>query len=496
LGLTDFDAPDLRVASLLCSRSDGVTAKQIELAQHAIEYAADARAPNTRAAYAEGVLSYAAFARSLGYPVELPPVDGSLTLWVAEMADQGRKWSTIRNRLNAMKAALNSRRLSLPPEWDDVQKELDGICRRQVREFGGPHKKDALTKPLMERVLMRSEDRGRIQEDVALLELAADGLDLADLAGLRPEWITSRPRALVISMPAKGRWANGARIIEVGRRGGPLCPAAALEELVAERPFGPLFRRRLANPHSESDERQLTPQALGQRLRGLVPWSEPGVALDPVHWTESQLEELVECARRPLLMDVRDRAVLTTMFASGGRGSSVEIALWRHLTVQDDRLILLIPWSKMDQKGKGFTVPLPITTALLSPGAALLAWRERLQSEIGGDPLEIARDIPIFVSLHSSGNALTSADLRELLPLSRDEVSDMVKRRASAAKIPGDFSSHSIRAGVATSLIDAHVPDSRIATAVDWKSTQMVHSYDRSLEAIVECQEALGIWEG
>jgi hypothetical protein len=83
LGLADFDAPDLRVASLLRCSCDGATAKQIELAKHALEYAAaDARALNTRDRLCGGAAQLPRCASSIGYPVELPPADGSLTLWV------------------------------------------------------------------------------------------------------------------------------------------------------------------------------------------------------------------------------------------------------------------------------------------------------------------------------------------------------------------------------------------------------------------------------
>ena len=484
LGL-DFDAPPIGAAKRLEALGSAATAEEAELLRKSIEYAANSLAPNTRATYAEGALRYIAFLQHLGYPVALSE-DDSITvgMYLSWMAGMGRRWSTIYNRLNALNRLYALDGLPAPGQHPHVKQVAHGIENALAAADGGPHHKDGLTEPLLEKVLVAIDERSRRHQDAVLLTLRIANLTPTEIAALMVEWVTIDRDRLTIRMPARGRGVRGDAVIELTRTGGPLCPVSAVERLLpmCTSP-GPLLRRGVGL-------RGFTPQALSRRLHCVASSSPAGAVVDFDRMSVEDLEEIVVHATRPSLLDVRDKAQLTVGFATGMRGSNHEIACWKHATIHPDRVDLDLAWSKTDRKADGHAVPLPITDDVTSPGAALLAWRDRVASEIGGDPLEIARDMPLFPAIQSAGSTFK----QPLRAVSCDDVSWIVKRRAHDAGLKGDFGSHSLRSGLVTTLIAKGVDHAHIAQIVDWKSTAMVQRYDRTYAVLMKVMRAL--WPG
>lgn len=136
--------------------------------------------------------------------------------------------------------------------------------------------------------------------------------------------------------------------------------------------------------------------------------------------------------------DVRDRALLLLGFACGYRASDLVTLDVEHVRFRDGALHMFLPRSKEDQVKRGRTTIIPTATlASLCPVQALQSWLELAAHRTG----------PLFRVI--SGAQICNDRMHPRA------VSRAVQRAAKRAGIPGDYSSHSLRAGLATSA-DAH----------------------------------------
>lgn len=131
------------------------------------------------------------------------------------------------------------------------------------------------------------------------------------------------------------------------------------------------------------------------------------------------------------LAGIRDRALLSFAFASGGRRrSEISEAMIEDLSpAPDGGYIYYMPFSKTDQTGEGDTFPIMDDEAL-----ALEAWLNVLDESSG----------PIFRSIDRHGNISTAA-------LSDKSVNLIVKKYVALIGLnPADYGAHSLRSGFAT----------------------------------------------
>ena len=162
----------------------------------------------------------------------------------------------------------------------------------------------------------------------------------------------------------------------------------------------------------------------------------------PKHMTalpRSDLERLLETCKGDL-RGVRDRAILTFAWASGGRRrSEVANARMEHLErIGETGYIYRLAHSKTDQSGRG---------AALEPGKpimgiaaeALTAWLEASGVREGAIFRQVVR-----------GKATEA--------LSAQAIYRMVKQRAKIAGLDGEFGAHSLRSGFVTEAGNQHVP--------------------------------------
>jgi len=161
------------------------------------------------------------------------------------------------------------------------------------------------------------------------------------------------------------------------------------------------------------------------------------------------------------LIGRRNRALLVVGFNGALRRSELVALRVSDITFAAEGLKVRVQRSKTDQRGKSVIVGLPASRFAAScPVRALRAWLDA--SGI--------REGRVFRSL--SGGRLGKT-------LTDRSVADIVKRAAAAAGLDGDYSGHSLRAGLATSSARNGKHDRDIMTQGRWRSHEMLATYVR-----------------
>jgi integrase len=170
------------------------------------------------------------------------------------------------------------------------------------------------------------------------------------------------------------------------------------------------------------------------------------------------------------MKDVRDRALLLVGFAGGFRRSEI-VGLNRD-DVERARhgLIVTLRRSKTDQEGAGRKGGIPFGRTRHCPVLTLDRWLASSRIETG----------PVFRPVDRHGRVASER-------LSGEAVSLIVKKRVAAAGIdPTGFSGHSLRAGFATSAVQAGVSTLKIRSQTGHASDAMLTRYVRDGELFVD----------
>jgi integrase len=162
------------------------------------------------------------------------------------------------------------------------------------------------------------------------------------------------------------------------------------------------------------------------------------------------------------LRDVHDRALLLLGFAGGYRASDLVILEIQHVRFEADGLHVFLPRSKEDQLGRGRTKRIPIAAdPALCAARALQRWLE----------LAGLRSGPLFPSIR--GSRIEAARMHPRA------VSRALQRAVRRAGLDGKYSSHSLRAGLATAA-DAQGHELRdIQAHVGWRDVRTAVRYIR-----------------
>jgi site-specific recombinase XerD len=110
-------------------RSDSVLAPLEQLVEAARGYAADARASSTRKAYLSDFASFEAWCASQGLP-SAPTTPAAVAVYLASLAERGRKSSTIERALAGIAWAQRSRGFEWPKGHPAIAAVMGGIRRR------------------------------------------------------------------------------------------------------------------------------------------------------------------------------------------------------------------------------------------------------------------------------------------------------------------------------------------------------------------------------
>jgi integrase len=173
-------------------------------------------------------------------------------------------------------------------------------------------------------------------------------------------------------------------------------------------------------------------------------------------------------------LDVRDRALLLVLFSGAFRRSEVAALDITDFTVVEDGLEVVLGRSKTDQTGEGKTKGLPYGSHMATcPVRSWLAWLKVYGVTEG----------PAFPSMDQWGNlkALGGQPRR----LDGRDVAEVVKRRAAAAGLAGDWGGHSGRRGFATEAYAQEVSEMDIMQQGGWKSPNVMRGY----------REEAGVWK-
>jgi integrase len=169
------------------------------------------------------------------------------------------------------------------------------------------------------------------------------------------------------------------------------------------------------------------------------------------------------------LKDVRDRALLLIGFAGALRRSELvglDVSDVEHVR---QGIIIRLQRSKTDHHGQGRKIAIPYGRGRWCPVAALDAWLA-VSAITGG---------PIFRPVDRQSHVRATR-------LSAEAVSLVVRERVAAAGLdPGQYSGHSLRAGLATSAAQAGVAAWRIRSQTRHTSDAMLARYIREGERFV-----------
>lgn len=175
------------------------------------------------------------------------------------------------------------------------------------------------------------------------------------------------------------------------------------------------------------------------------------------------LWKIVQCLNQEnCLRSLRDSALLQLAFFGAFRRSEIVAIECEHIQWQEQGIDILLPHSKTDQNREGRYCAIPYGNEQLCPVRALKIWLAACGISSG----------PVFRRLHLdeslSGSSLT--------PLS---VSNILRKRAIQAHLENaeDFSSHSLRRGLATSASRDGASIPAIMRQGRWKNVNTVMEY-------------------
>ena len=170
------------------------------------------------------------------------------------------------------------------------------------------------------------------------------------------------------------------------------------------------------------------------------------------------------------LRAIRDRALLLIGFAGGFRRSELCGVDFGDIERVRQGVIITLRRSKTDQEGAGRKIGIPHGRSKWCPVTALEAWL---------DAARIA-DGPIFRPIDRHGRVSAES-------LSAEAVCLVVRERVAAAGYePSGYSGHSLRAGLATSAVQAGVSTLKIRGQTGHASDAMLARYIRDGELFVD----------
>ena len=288
-----FEVPDLEVLAApgvpVALAGSGSLDRLVDTAK---DYARQATAENTNAAYKADWAHFSSWCRRQGAD-PLPPSPKLLGLYIANCAspDDGTpalSVSTIERRLSGLTWHYQQRGIALDRKDRHIATVLAGIKRKHARP---PVQKEAvLAEDILAMIATLSFGLRDMRDRAILLIGYAGGLRRSEIVSLdinRDDtddgkgWIAIEERGLILTFRSKTGW----REVEIGRGSSDqTCPVHALEQYLhySRIDFGPLFQRvtrddRKATGDRLSDKhvaRLIKKTVLAAGIRGDLPQAE------------------------------------------------------------------------------------------------------------------------------------------------------------------------------------------------------------------------------
>lgn len=164
------------------------------------------------------------------------------------------------------------------------------------------------------------------------------------------------------------------------------------------------------------------------------------------------------------LLGCRDRALLLVGFAGALRRSELVALDWADIAFVEEGLVIAVQRSKTDQEGQGRKIGIPYGRAAAQcPVRALAVWRDRAGGGHG----------PVFVPIDRHGHAASHR-------LSGKAVARIVKRALPPDRYDATrYSSHSLRAGLATAAAMGGASERAIMNQTGHRSVTTMRRYIR-----------------
>jgi site-specific recombinase XerD len=224
-----------------------VPAELAEALKSASDYAAASKSEATRRAYRSDWQDFAAWCSGHGV-AELPAAPAALASYIAQLADRGKKVSTIRRRIAAIAYAHRLKGFPVPTDAEPVKAVLSGIRRRIG--VAVTRKAPATARALQKMTGARRQKEAaacdlRTLRDRALLLLGfAAALRRSELVALDVADLEFLDRGLIVHIRKSKTDQDGAGAEIAVPNGTKLKPVAAVREWLAAAAIadGPVFR--------------------------------------------------------------------------------------------------------------------------------------------------------------------------------------------------------------------------------------------------------------
>ena len=295
--------------------------------------------------------------------------------------------------------------------------------------------------------------------DRVLLLMRAQGLSAAQLASLSWADVVIQIDRVRVQVPTDGRSTRQRKLVLHGRPSTPsTCPVQAFTALRAAYPG-----RSLGRVLVRDDTKTFTRQGLtriGNDLSGGRYADLPGME-------RTQIEHAIERVMAPSLKAVRDAALLSAGWYLAQRRSNLALLTWRDLNMTAQGIAVMIRRSKTDQTGRGKINWLvdgsDAAPSSVSPTRWLQEWHRRVCLELGGDPIEIAPDTPVFLAMRTD-DRLDRSSNGELHGIGGQRINQLVAEYAESAGLESDlfladerahglYGAHSLRRGFVTEAL-------------------------------------------
>lgn len=431
------------------------------LFQRARELVKNSVAPTTRASYESGWRQFERWCDAF----ELRPLPAridTVVLYLTSLTvNDPLRASTIQVHLAAINKAHQLSRFAEPGKDSAVKTLMAGIRRTLGMRV---HKKSPIRIADLRHILSATLLTPLIDHrDAAAIALRYAGLSGGQLA--RMGW-----EQLDLSL-TRVTWhpARGGSVVVESSEDPSLCPVRALA----------IWRRSAGSP-------EIGPVFAAIGIDGVPRWDKPAAyqtldamvarrifdagidSDDPADLSPTDAAAVLIDVLAPSAAVVRDYGLLVVGFASALRRSNLSALLWLDVTYTDDGIELFIETSKTDQERIGDWVALPYGQhPETCPVGALKRWQQRLRAELGHEP---EPETPVFRAIDRHGNV-------GLQRLSPHGVAGVVRARALASGLEGDFAGHSLRSGLITSAAEAGASLEDIARQSRHKRLEVLRGY-------------------
>lgn len=346
--------------------------------------------------------------------------------------------------------------------------------------------KAALDLPLLLRLLAEVRRVSPAQTRDRALMLLAHHTNAGAGVLARLDWtridLTSKVAQVRLPSPRKGE--RGERTVTLTASPDPaVCPIEALKAL--GRAFGrsgPVIPA--LETTGESTGKPLSKGGITKAARRLavaanVPVPDTGMP----DLTTGQLHAIIRRIASQTTAGLRDEALLSTGWTGALRRSNLSTLAWKDVEIHPEGVRLVLAWSKTDQEGAAeheVWLPPAEEPGDFDPHRAFLAWTTRVAATIGGDPLTVAVDQPVFTPVDRHGNVARTATGR-LRRLSGDAINEIVQNYCEAAGLQSArFGAHSLRIGFVTEAFkNGDLTISEVQQVTGHKSTEVLMSYNR-----------------